>query len=650
MLRIDRLKKTFGPRVLFQDVTYHFPEAERVALVGANGAGKTTLLNILCGLDQPDDGTVLAPSHVSVGYLPQKPNPEPEATVLRECEAGAVKLRALRAKMDEAMQSSDERSLHAYEQAESAYRLAGGYALESRATSILKGLGFTQDALGKDPRALSGGWRMRLELARLFIRDPDFLILDEPTNHLDLPSLVWVESYLQSFRGTLLFVSHDRALLNRLATITLHLSSGRLTPYKGNFDRFLAQREARLEQDLAAKDQLRRRREAMEHFVERFGAKATKATQAQSRVKMIAKIRDLEDEIPTEEAESSVFIDIPTPPPTARIVLRIESGAIGYDRPLAAGIKLQVEKGAKVAIIGANGIGKSTLLRTIAGRLQPIGGEFQLGQSVTYSYFAQEQTETLDPKKTVLQNLLSEGMLGEREARNLLGSFLFRGDDVKKTLSVLSGGEASRLGLACALARRAGLLLLDEPTNHLDMSSVESLAASLADWEGTAIFVSHDRTFIDGVATHVFAMLPDGRSMLFEGQLADYARLAAVAGFPNVLAIEPEAPPAEGKATKPSAAAPRVNEDEVKELKRQRQTVAKKVDKLDADMSRARAGIHTAEAALAAADPTKHEQTTALFKEKSVLESQLDRLETEWLEASELLESINERLSALGRG
>lgn len=650
MLRIEHIKKTFGTRTLFADVTYHFPAGERIALVGANGAGKTTLLNILSGLDLPDTGEIVAPGNVAIGYLPQKPNPQPDVSILKECEAGATKLRQLRDRMEATMQNSDPKSLIAFEQAESAFRVAGGYSLESKATSILRGLGFNQDALNKNPLTLSGGWRMRLELAKLFMQDPDFLILDEPTNHLDLPSLIWVESYLQAFRGTLLFVSHDRALLNRLSTITLHLNAGRLTPYRGNFDQFLVQREARLDQDQATRDQLRRRREAMEQFVERFGAKATKASQAQSRVKMIAKIRDLEEEVPTDSSPDSVFIEIPEAAPTPRIVLKIDAGAIGYDRPLAAGINLQIEKGARVAVIGSNGIGKSTLLRTIANRLPPIGGQFNLGHGVNCSYFAQDQTETLDSHKSVLENLLQHSSMGEREARSLLGGFMFKGDDVYKPLRVLSGGEASRLGLACTLARRSGLLLLDEPTNHLDMSCVESLSTSLAEWAGTAIFVSHDRTFIDNVATHVFAMLPDGRSMLFEGQLADYIRLATHAGFPNVLATEQEPATKTNTSQFEAQKTPsRDQEEEVRNLKKQRQQIIKKVEKLDSEMDQIRAEMVAADNKLTTIDPTDHHATAKIFKEKHDLEVSLEKLEIDWIDASENLEEIQAQLAKLGR-
>lgn len=656
MLRIQGLKKTFGARLLFEDASYHFPNGERIALVGANGAGKTTLLNIICGLDTADDGEVLVPRNVQVGYLPQKPNAAPAATVLQECESGATVLIALRKKMEQATQAlsaGDTTQTEQFEKAETAFRTQGGYALEAKASAILRGLGFKAEDLAKHPTALSGGWRMRLELARLFIREPDFLILDEPTNHLDLPSLVWVESYLQAFRGTLLFVSHDRALLNRLSTLTLHLANRRLTAYKGNFEAFLDAREEKLAQEQAERDQLKRRREAMETFVERFGAKATKATQAQSRLKMIARIRDLEEGLAPEATEASVFIDIPEPPKVPRIVYRIERGSIGYTFPLAKDVSLELERGAKVAIIGANGIGKSTLLRTIAGRLPPLAGVFSSGQGVESAYFSQDQTETLDSSDSVLSNLLRATELGEREARSLLGGFLFRGDEVQKRVSVLSGGEQSRLGLACALAKKAGLLLLDEPTNHLDMTSVETLAASLEAFAGTALFVSHDRTFIDAVCTHVFAMLPDGRSMLFEGKLDDYGRLAELAGFPNVLKPDFETRPVEvGKgslALTNKLESTALSNEAAKDLKRERQRLEARVTNLDREMLELRQNLARLEQEMATLPPMAFAQISALHANQQLAASRLEDAELEWLSASEEIENLTKKLSAAGR-
>lgn len=657
MIRVENLKKNFGARTLFQGVSYHFPAGERCALVGANGAGKTTLLNILCGIDEADDGKILVPSGVQVGYLPQKPNPDPKPTVLEECEAGAETIARLKADMDAALAAMNADTSPAvvarFEKAESEYRRQGGYAVESSAHGILRGLGFSQEFIARDPRELSGGWRMRLELAKLFLGQPDFLILDEPTNHLDLPSLVWVESYLMSFRGTLLFVSHDRALLNRLSTITLHLGNQSLTPYRGNFDQFLDQREARLEQEQAGLDALRRRRESMEKFVERFGAKASKATQAQSRVKMIARIKDLEQEMDSgDTGDASVSITLPPPAKTPRIVYEIKHGSIGYDRPLARGIELSVERGRKIAIIGANGIGKSTLLRTVALKRPALGGEFRPADGLALAYFAQDQSEILSMEKSVLQNLMANSDLSEKEARTLLGHFLFRGDDVFKATKVLSGGELSRLGLASALARQSGLLLLDEPTNHLDMASVEALAACLEEYEGTVLFVSHDRTFIDEVATHVFAMLPDGRSSLFEGKLADYERLAKIAGFPNVLQHDDMEAAGNAQAAPKavaSAAGSGLSESQIKDLKRTKQKLASKVEQIEKGTAKIKGDIAALEAKLAAIPPTDFVKARELHEQQTALAKKLEGEEELWLEAYGELEAVSEQLAATGR-
>jgi ATP-binding cassette subfamily F protein 3 len=564
--------------------------------------------------------------------------------------AGSSKLTALRETMERALDlmhaNNDASAIGAYDKAEATFRLEGGYSLEARATGILAGLGFQQPDLTKDPLSLSGGWRMRLELARLFLRQPDFLILDEPTNHLDLPSLVWVESYLRSFEGTLLFVSHDRSLLNRLATMTLHLSSGQLTPYRGNFDAFLNAREERLLQQQAEREQLRRRREQMEQFVERFGAKATKASQAQSRVKMIARIRELEDTLPSDGDEASVHFSIPPPVKTPRIVFKINRGAIGYSAPLARSIDLEVERGAKIAIIGANGIGKSTLLRTIAGRCQPLDGEFGLGDGVAPGYFAQEQTETLNGEASVLENLIYRANIAEKDARSLLGAFLFTGDSVFKKVKVLSGGEKSRVGLACVLAQRAGLLLLDEPTNHLDMASVETLAAGLSDYEGTVIFVSHDRDFIDAVCTHVFAMLPDGRSMLFPGKLVDYERLADIAGFPNVLRVEE--PKKADSNTAPKLADNAGQYEQVKELKRTRQKLEGQLAKLDLQIGEIRSKIQTLEDNMSN-ESSDFAKAAAIHKEHQALQAKVDELELNWIQTAESLDDIVAKLATHGR-
>lgn len=541
MIKIENLSKSFGEKKILQNASYHFPLKQRIALVGANGAGKSTLLNILCNLDKADSGQVVVPNKLVIGYLPQEPNPNPQNTVVEECLSGAHALSKMKLQMDAYLNQIDveydEKVFKKFETLEAEYRHQGGYALEARSKGLLVGLGFSHAALEQNPKSLSGGWRMRLELAKLFLNDPDFLILDEPTNHLDLPSLVWVEQYLQSFEGTLLFVSHDRSLLNRLSTITLHLDSGKLNFYKGNFDSFLEQREKKQELDAATRERFLKRKQEIERFIEKFKAKASKAKQAQSRVKMLARMQDLEGDSDPETMIQKISFSLPIAHKSGREVFTAESLSIGYQKPLFQDLNLKVFRGQKVAVIGANGIGKSTLLKTIAGHLAQLEGDFQLGHQVNLAYFAQDQLDIFNPKMSVLENILQFApRIAERTARSLLGNFAFSGDDVHKPFHVLSGGEKSRVGLCSLLLQGANFIILDEPTNHLDMSTAEILAQALDDYEGTALFVSHDRTFIDEVCTHVFVMTKDGKFEMFEGNIADYQRLAEVSGFPNILA------------------------------------------------------------------------------------------------------------------
>ncbi|MCX6127174.1 MAG: ABC-F family ATP-binding cassette domain-containing protein [Proteobacteria bacterium] len=665
MIRIDDLKKSFGTKAILDKVSYHFPEGERLALVGANGAGKTTLLNILTGVEEADGGTILKPARLRLGYLPQEANTEPEEDVLTEAVSGGegymqALYRSHRDALHEMTVNYSDKAHHNFERVDFDFNREGGYAMESEAKAVLRGLGFSDEMLEVNPRTLSGGWRMRLELAKIFVNRPNFLILDEPTNHLDLPSLIWVERWLQSYQGTLLFVSHDRSLLERLPTMTLHMNLGRFTSYKGNFSSFLEQRELRLAQDASTADSLKRRREHLQSFVDRFGAKATKAAQAQSRVKMIARIRDMEDSVPSDDTADSISLTIPMAIPSGREVLKIVGGSVGYDKVLAKNVQLLVEKGQRIAVIGANGIGKSTLLKTIAGVLSPKSGTFTLGYNVVMGWFAQDQLDSLELNKTLMYNVLqASAQTSEREARSLLGSLLFRGEDVFKNVGVLSGGEKARVGLARLLAQRANFLVMDEPTNHLDLSSVEILVEALQEYPGTLLFVSHDRNFIDSVCTHVFVMLPDGRSQVFVGKLEDYQRLAKVSGFPDVLDPAPDQdaaklkskPDAESKA-KPKQATPialtaSFTESEIMAMKRDLQKHERRIAELDKLIAVSHRESERIEAEMA----NCHGDFEALAKlnaKKIETETGLVTLEEEWLTVSEPLESIRASLKSLG--
>ncbi|MBN9565435.1 MAG: ABC-F family ATP-binding cassette domain-containing protein [Alphaproteobacteria bacterium] len=541
MILIQNLLKRYAGRVVLNSISYHFPTKARIALVGSNGAGKTTLLNILCELDEADSGGITKPKSCVLGYLPQEPSPTPADTILDECLTGADAINKIREQRDEALHAMGENysdELYArYEKLEMDFQNLGGYALESLAKEILSGLGFKNEQFALSPLILSGGWRMRLELAKILVKEPNFLILDEPTNHLDLPSMIWLEGYLERFQGTLLFVSHDQELLNRLATMTIHLSKGNLEAYTGNFDAFLRQYELKKSQSSHSAKQLEQQAAHIEKFIERFRGKPSKAAQVRSRYKMLSRLQDLQEAVPTSSDEARVSIKMPMAQVSGKRVLFVKDAAIGYTNlPLARKLSLPIERGQKVAIIGANGIGKSTLLKSIVGLIPFIEGTSEMGHNVLPGYFAQEQLDHLDGNLSALDNvMLGNPGITAQDARRILGGFLIQNDDVFKPLKVMSGGEKSRVGLANLLGKKCNFLLLDEPTNHLDMLSIEMLSEALDEYEGTVLFISHNRQFINEVATHIFAMTHNGRSQLFEGNLDDYVTAAEKLKFPNVL-------------------------------------------------------------------------------------------------------------------
>ncbi|MEN9810456.1 MAG: hypothetical protein RLZZ488_2023 [Pseudomonadota bacterium] len=648
MIRLEHVSKSFGARVILRDASYHFPAGGRVALVGANGAGKTTLLNMICGLEECDSGDIVRPRDCKIGYLPQEPNPNPRPTLLQECVEGHSRIRDLWHKLEHAqaalIEHGSESALEVFEKAQRQFQDAGGLLVESRARGILCGLGFSPQQFDVDPRTLSGGWRMRLELAKVFLNEPDFLVLDEPTNHLDLPSLVWVEGFLRNFSGCLLFVSHDRGLLNRLATVTAHISRGHFRVYKGNFDSFLDQKDMYEQQDVARAEAISRRKAELTRFIERFGAKATKARQAQARVKMLSRLQDLEDEIDLPEKENEVAFNFREPPACGKEILRISQLTIGYSaqKPLARDLRLNVLRGQKICVIGANGIGKSTLLETLAGKVNPLAGAFEYGYQVIPSYFAQDQLNVLEREKSVLENVQRKTSLSEKEARSLLGSFLFRAEDVFKQVSVLSGGEKNRVGLSILLSQEANFLILDEPTNHLDMSSSEILSEALQDYDGTILCVSHDRDFINSFATHIFVMLPGGQNALFEGNLEDYPRLALASGFPNILDFTPTMATGAGSEDGASSGDKQQRQrqrTDAQAEKREKQKLTRKISELELKLQTCQQQIDRLEKGLVEVG-SDYKRAQEIAQELSKSREELSDCETQWLEASELLQNL----------
>lgn len=529
MLSVNHLDVRYGEKHLFKDISVQVYGGNRIGLVGVNGAGKTTLLKIMAGAAATDDGVVTRAKHFSVGYLAQESTELfSRLTLYQEAETAFAPLLALQAEVAELHErmrgqvpDSAEFQGILQRQGELQHRLDGSdiYAIGGKIEKVLLGLGFRREDMEKPVSAFSGGWQMRLKLAKMLLEAPSLLLLDEPTNHLDLDSLTWVEQFLRNYQGAMVIISHDRTFLDKTTDLTWELSFGRIDIYKGNYSYYVQEKEERRAIERGAYDNQQAKIKQTMRFVERFRAKATKARQVQSRVKQLEKL----DLIELADDEQQIRFTFPPAPESGRDVLRVESLSKSYGGiPVFNDVELLLSRGDKVAVVGVNGAGKSTFLKILAGQIACDTGTIRLGANVRLSYFGQHQAQELSPQLTVLDtmNLAGEDLTTTR-VRSLLGAFLFRGDDVLKKVSVLSGGEKSRLALAKMIATPANCMLLDEPTNHLDMSSQEVLQEAMAQYDGTIVVVSHNRYFLDSFANKVLEV-KDGKITLFEGNVAEY--------------------------------------------------------------------------------------------------------------------------------
>ncbi len=523
MLTASGLSKSFGPRVLFADVTLKLANGRRIALVGGNGVGKTTLVSILMGDESPDEGQVHHPKDMRIGYLPQELPGITDGTVLDDVLAGAgqvaelaERLRDLEAAMTTTTGDDHAKVLDDYGETQSRFEQLGGYALEGEAHRVLAGLGFAPDDADRPVRELSGGWRMRVALARLLLSEPDLLILDEPTNHLDLDSIAWLEERLRNWTGALLFVSHDRDFIDAVANRVIELVGGTSHEYVGGFAEFVVEREERLTVLEAAARRQSVEVARVEKFVERFRYKATKARQVQSRLKTLEKLEKIA--VPDRKQVIAKFA-FPEPQRSARVVAELEGVTVGYDddEPILRNVDLVLERGQKVALVGPNGAGKTTLVRLLIGQLEPNEGTATIGTNVDTAVFVQDQAENLDPTRTVYQEFMKAvPKPGNRNLRTLLGSFGFSGDAADRKVADLSGGERTRLALGMIMAEPVNLLVLDEPTNHLDLPSCDVLEDALTAYTGTVLLVTHDRFLVRSVAD-ALVDVRDGKAVWHDG-------------------------------------------------------------------------------------------------------------------------------------
>jgi len=636
MIQLSAAGKRYGHKLLFEDADWLITPQDRVGLVGANGTGKSTVMKILAGLETLDYGAISRAKGISAGYLPQDGLNLSGRTVFAECMAVFDELRALEQEMEDLTRRMSELD-HAspeytqvgdrYHRIEHEFRTRDGYAIEAQVGTVLSGLGFQKPDWTRQTEEFSGGWQMRIALAKLLLQKPNLLLLDEPTNHLDLEARNWLEEYLGDYPYAYVLISHDRYFLDVTIGKIVEIWNKRLHTYLGNFDKYQAQKTQRREQLQAAYRNQRERIEQLEVFINRFRYQATKAKQVQSRIKELEKMERIE----LPEEEKTIHFSFPQPKPSGRIVAEFNGVAKSYgEKQVFAGVSFMIERGDRIALVGVNGAGKSTLIKLLANDEPLTAGEFRLGHNVLADYFAQDQYKELDPEAHILDDL---GEMSPRstqtELRSLLGCFLFSADDVFKRIGVLSGGERNRYALLRMLLHPANFLLLDEPTNHLDLRAKDILLDALMKYTGTVVFVSHDRYFIDKLATRIFEV-GDGRVEIYPGNYEDY--LWRKQGGPEAQAPVPTLADVPGNGNHPSAPADRSKR--LNPIKRKQ--MEDRVHELEAAIARVEASIARCEAALQTF--VSAEETQRVNQELTDSRAGLQGLLAEWEELAQSLQ------------
>ena len=656
MISLDNLTVSYGGWTLFDNISFLINPKDRIGLVGRNGAGKTTLLRIITGEQQPTSGHVTLNGECTIGYLPQTMRVADTTTLAEETAKAFDEVLRLEAEIASLTREIAERTdyesagyeqlLHRLNDAQDHYHILGGDTREADIEKTLLGLGFKRTDFGRATSEFSGGWRMRIELAKLLLRRPSIFLLDEPTNHLDIESIQWLEEYLKNYNGAVLVISHDRAFLDNLTTRTVELSLGKIYDYKVPYSKYVVLRAERRAQQMAAYENQQRMIEKTEEFIEKFRYKPTKSNQVQSRIKQLERLERLEIE---EEDLSTLNIKFPPAPRSGQIVAEINEAGMSFGtKHVFSGANFIIEKGDKIALVGRNGEGKTTLARMLIGQLTPTEGSVRLGANVNIGYYAQNQDDLMDGEFTVYDTLdrVAVGDIRTR-LRDILGAFLFRGEDIDKKVKVLSGGERARLAMARMMLEPRNLLILDEPTNHMDMRSKDILKNAIMKYDGTVVVVSHDREFLDGMVQKVYEFR-DGGVKEYLGGIYYFLEKRKLESLQEIERRDAPAKPAANPAAK-SAAQPAANRDAAasgkltyeqrKEQEKQLRKLRRAVETVEAELAEIEKQIAAYDAKFAAAT----EYNEADYKAYNDLKARYDHQMHEWEKASYELEIVEEQ-------
>lgn len=648
MISLDNLTVSYGGWTLFDNISFLINPKDRIGLVGRNGAGKTTLLRIITGEQQPTSGSVTLNGDCTIGYLPQTMRVADTTTLVEETAKAFEEVLRLEAEIEHLTREIAERTdyesdgyaqlLHRLNDAQDHYHILGGETRDADIEKTLLGLGFKREDFGRPTSEFSGGWRMRIELAKLLLRRPSIFLLDEPTNHLDIESIQWLEDYLKNYSGAVLLISHDRAFLDNVTNRTVELSLGKATDYKVSYSKYVVLRAERRAQQMAAYENQQRMIEKTEEFIEKFRYKPTKSNQVQSRIKQLERLERLEVE---EEDLATLNIKFPPAPRSGQIVAEINEAGMSFGaKHVFSGANFIIGKGDKIALVGRNGEGKTTLARMLVGQLTPTEGSVRLGANVNIGYYAQNQDDLMDGEFTVYDTLdrVAVGDIRTR-LRDILGAFLFRGEDIDKKVKVLSGGERARLAMARMMLEPRNLLVLDEPTNHMDMRSKDILKNAIMKYDGTVVIVSHDREFLDGMVQKVYEFR-DGGVKEYLGGIYYFLEKRKLESLREIERREAPQKPAVQAAPNPGAAVSgKLTYEQRKEQEKQLRKLRRTVEGIEAELAAIEKQIAAYDAKFAAA--TAYDE--ADYKAYNDLKARYDHQMHEWEKASYELELTEEQ-------